>query len=133
MIYAYSEATIVKITVIIRKAYGGAYIVMNSKQLGSDFNLAWNSAQIAVMGVEGACKILFRNHLKETEDSPNLLKDFTEKYRKEFSNPYQVAEKGQIDKVIFPHETRFEIIKCLKFFESKRAQSPKRKHGISPV
>ncbi len=133
LIYAYSEATVVKITVIIRKAYGGAYIVMNSKQLGSDINLAWNSAQIAVMGAEGASKILFRNHLKETEDPANLLKDFTEKYRKEFSNPYQVAEKGKIDKVIFPHETRFEIIKSLKFFESKRDQSPKRKHGISPV
>ncbi len=133
LIYAYSEATVVKITVIIRKAYGGAYIVMNSKQLGADINLAWNTAQIAVMGAEGACKILFRNHLKEIEDPTNLLKEFTEEYKKEFSNPYHVAEKGQIDKVIFPHETRLEIIKSLKFFETKRDQSPKRKHGISPV
>ena len=133
LIYAYSEATVVKITVIIRKAYGGAYIVMNSKQLGADINLAWNTAQIAVMGAEGACKILFRNHLKDIEDPTNLLKEFTEKYKKEFSNPYHVAEKGQIDKVIFPHETRLEIIKSLKFFETKRDQSPKRKHGISPV
>ncbi|MHA1985169.1 MAG: acyl-CoA carboxylase subunit beta [Promethearchaeota archaeon] len=133
LIYAYSEATVVKITVIIRKAYGGAYIVMNSKQLGADINLAWNSAQIAVMGAEGASKILFRNQLKKTEDPSSLLKDFTEKYKKEFSNPYQVAEKGQIDKVIFPHETRLEIIKSLKFFETKREQSPKRKHGVFPV
>jgi acetyl-CoA carboxylase carboxyltransferase component len=133
LIYAYSEATVVKITVIIRKAYGGAYIVMNSKQLGSDINLAWDSAQIAVMGAEGASKILFRNKLKEAIDPTNLLKDFTEKYRKEFSNPYQVAEKGQLDKVIFPHETRSEIVNSLKFFESKRDHSPKRKHGISPV
>ncbi|MHA2038560.1 MAG: acyl-CoA carboxylase subunit beta [Promethearchaeota archaeon] len=133
LIYAYSEATVVKITIIIRKAYGGAYIVMNSKQLGSDINIAWNSAQIAVMGAEGASKILFRNQLKEIEDPTKLLQDFAEKYKKEFSNPYQVAEKGQIDKVIFPHETRFEIVKSLKFFESKRDQSPKRKHGISPV
>jgi acetyl-CoA carboxylase carboxyltransferase component len=85
------------------------------------------------MGAEGASKILFRNQLKETEDPSSLLKDFTEKYRKEFSNPYQVAEKGQIDKVIFPHETRLEIIKSLKFFETKREQSPKRKHGVFPV
>jgi len=133
LIYAYSEASVVKITVIIRKAYGGAYIVMSSKQLGSDINLAWDTAQIAVMGAEGACNILFRNHLKETEDPTNLIKEFTEKYKKEFSNPYQVAEKGQVDKVIFPHETRLEIIKSLKFFETKRVQSPKRKHGISPV
>jgi propionyl-CoA carboxylase beta chain len=133
LIYAYSEATVVKITVIIRKAYGGAYIVMNSKQLGSDINLAWNKAQIAVMGAEGACQILFRNHLKEAEDPTKLLEEFTEKYTKEFSNPYQVAEKGQLDKIIFPHETRLEIIKSLKFFETKRDQTPKRKHGISPV
>ncbi|MFX1455625.1 MAG: acyl-CoA carboxylase subunit beta [Promethearchaeota archaeon] len=133
LIYAYSEATVVKITVIIRKAYGGAYIVMNSKQLGSDINLAWDTAQIAVMGAEGACKILYRNQLREIEDVDNLLNEFTKKYKEEFSNPYQVAEKGQIDKVIFPHETRLEIIKSLKFFESKRDQTPKRKHGISPV
>ncbi|MFX0082696.1 MAG: acyl-CoA carboxylase subunit beta [Candidatus Hodarchaeota archaeon] len=133
MLYAYSEATIVKITVIIRKAYGGAYIVMNSKELGADVNIAWNSAQIAVMGAEGACKILFRNHLKDVEDPDAILKDFTECYKKEFSNPYQVAEKGHIDKVIFPHETRSEIIKYLNFFETKREQTPRRKHGISPV
>ena len=133
MLFAYSEATVLKITVIIRKAYGGAYIVMSSKQLGSDINIAWEKTQIAVMGAEGACKILFRNHLKEVEDPDMLLKDFSEQYKKEFSNPFQVAEKGHIDKVIFPHETRNEIIKSLNFFETKREQTPKRKHGISPV
>ncbi|MHA1914491.1 MAG: acyl-CoA carboxylase subunit beta [Promethearchaeota archaeon] len=133
MLFAYSEATVVKITVIIRKAYGGAYIVMNSKNLGSDLNLAWNSAQIAVMGAEGACRILFRRQLKYTEDPDILLKDFSEQYKKEITNPFQVAEKGHIDKVIYPHETRDEIIKSLKFFETKREQTPKRKHGISPV
>ncbi|MFX1498740.1 MAG: acyl-CoA carboxylase subunit beta [Promethearchaeota archaeon] len=133
MLFAYSEATVLKITVIVRKAYGGAYIVMNSKKLGSDVNIAWNSAQIAVMGAKGACKILFRNHLKEVKDPEILLKDFSNQYKKEFLNPFRVAEKGQVDTVIFPHETRNEIIKSLKFFETKREQSPKRKHGISPV
>ncbi|MFX1346452.1 MAG: acyl-CoA carboxylase subunit beta [Promethearchaeota archaeon] len=133
MLFAYSEATVAKITVIIRKAYGGAYIVMSSKNLGSDINIAWNTAQIAVMGAEGACKILFRNHLKEGEDPDILLKDFSKQYKKEFLNPFQVAETGRIDKVIFPHETRNEIIKSLQFFETKREQPPRRKHGISPV
>ncbi|MFW9866339.1 MAG: acyl-CoA carboxylase subunit beta [Candidatus Thorarchaeota archaeon] len=133
MIYAYSEATVLKITVIIRKAYGGAYIVMNSKQLGSDANIAWNSAQIAVMGADGACKILFRNQLNDVEDPDILLKIFTEQYKREILNPFRVAEKGQLDKIIFPHETRIEIIKILKFFESKREQTPRRKHGVFPV
>ncbi|MFX1477284.1 MAG: acyl-CoA carboxylase subunit beta [Promethearchaeota archaeon] len=133
MIYAYSEATVLKITVIIRKAYGGAYIVMNSKQLGSDANIAWNSAQIAVMGADGACKILFRNQLKDVEDPDILLKVFTEQYKREILNPFRVAEKGQLDKIIFPHETRSEIIKILKFFESKREQPPRRKHGVFPA
>ena len=133
MLFAYSEATVVKITVIIRKAYGGAYIVMSSKNIGSDINLAWNSAQIAVMGAEGACKILYRNHLKNAEDPEKLLNGFTEQYKREFSNPYQVAEQGYLDNVIFPHETRDEIIKGLNFLTTKREQTPKRKHGISPV
>jgi acetyl-CoA carboxylase carboxyltransferase component len=133
MLFAYSEATVVKITVIIRKAYGGAYIVMSSKNLGSDINIAWISAQIAVMGAEGACRILFRKYLREAEDPDILLKDFTTQYKGEISNPFQVAEKGHIDKVIYPHETRDEIIKSLKFFETKREQTLKRKHGISPV
>ena len=133
MLFAYSEATVVKITVIIRKAYGGAYIVMSSKNLGSDINLAWNSAQIAVMGAEGACKILYRNHLKNAEDPEELLNDFTIQYKREFSNPYQVAEQGYLDNVIFPHETRDEIIKALNFLTTKREQTSSRKHGISPV
>jgi len=133
LLFAYSEASVAKITVIIRKAYGGAFIVMSSKNLGSDINLAWNSAQIAVLGAEGACKILFRNALKTTDDPEKMLKDFTEKYKREFSNPYQVAEQGYLDNVIFPHETRNEIIKGLNFLRTKREQTPRRKHGISPV
>ncbi|MFX1326588.1 MAG: acyl-CoA carboxylase subunit beta [Promethearchaeota archaeon] len=133
MLFAYSEATVVKIAVIIRKAYGGAYIVMSSKHLGSDINLAWDSAQIAVMGAEGACKILYRNNLKEAEDPAKLLKNFTKQYKQEFSNPYQVAEQGYIDNVIYPRETRTEIIKYLNLLTTKREQSPKRKHGIIPV
>ncbi|MFX1364769.1 MAG: acyl-CoA carboxylase subunit beta [Promethearchaeota archaeon] len=133
MLFAYSEATVAKITVILRKAYGGAYIVMSSKHLGSDINIAWDKAQIAVMGAEGACRILFRNRLKEVEDPEELLRNFTEQYKKEFANPFQVAEEGYVDKVIFPHETRDEIIKSIKILENKREQTPKRKHGISPV
>ncbi|MFX1312195.1 MAG: acyl-CoA carboxylase subunit beta [Promethearchaeota archaeon] len=133
MLFAYSEATVGKITIILRKAYGGAYIVMSSKHLGSDINIAWNTAQIAVMGAEGACKILFRNHLKEVEDPDALLKNFIEQYKNEFLNPFQVAENGYVDNVIFPHETRNEIIKSLKILETKREQPPRRKHGISPV
>ncbi|MHA2008976.1 MAG: acyl-CoA carboxylase subunit beta [Promethearchaeota archaeon] len=133
MLFAYSEATVAKITVIIRKAYGGAYIVMSSKNLGSDINLAWNSAQIAVIGAEGACRILYNKQLQKAEDPEKLLNDFTEKYKQEFSNPYQVAEQGYLDNVIFPHETRDEVIKGLKFLATKREQTPRRKHGISPV
>ncbi|MFX1574871.1 MAG: acyl-CoA carboxylase subunit beta [Promethearchaeota archaeon] len=133
MLFAYSEATVAKITVIIRKAYGGAYIVMSSKNLGSDINLAWNSAQIAVMGAESACKILYRKHLNNAENPDKLLHDFSEQYKQEFSNPYQVAKQGYLDNVIFPHETREEIIKGLKFLSTKREQTPRRKHGISPV
>jgi acetyl-CoA carboxylase carboxyltransferase component len=129
MLFAYSEATVVKIAVIIR----GAYIVMSSKHLGSDINLAWNSAQIAVMGAEEACKILYRKDLKKTEDPIKMLKNFSEQYKREFFNPYQVAEQGHIDNIIYPHETRSEIIKYLSFLATKREQIPKRKHGIIPL
>ncbi|MHA1584408.1 MAG: acyl-CoA carboxylase subunit beta [Promethearchaeota archaeon] len=133
MLFAYSEATVPKITTIIRKSYGGAYIVMGSKHLKADFNLAWNSAQIAVMGAEGACKILYRKAIKEAEKPDELLASFTSKYKEEFSNPFQVAEKGHVDKVIYPSETRNEIIIALNFLENKRVETPKRKHGSIPL
>jgi len=133
LVYAYSESTVGKITIITRKAYGGAYISMSSKHLGSDINLAWDAAQIAVLGAEGAVKILYRNKLKDAEDPDKMLKDFSDQYKQEFSNPYQVAEQGYIDNVIYPHESRNEIIKALNMLATKREQTPKRKHGINPV
>ncbi|MHA1611735.1 MAG: acyl-CoA carboxylase subunit beta [Promethearchaeota archaeon] len=133
MIYAYSEATVPKITVIIRKAYGGAYIVMSSKHLGSDLNLAWETAQIAVMGAEGACNILYRKKIKTADDPEKILEDFVSHYKQEFSNPFQVAELGHIDKVIYPRETRKIICTSLEFLRNKRQDVPKRKHGVFPV
>ena len=133
LLYAYSEATVPKISVIVRKAYGGAYIVMSSKHLGTDINLAWPTAEIAVMGAESACKIIYRSKLNESEDSEKALKDFTSKFKEEFSNPYQAAEMGYIDRVILPEETRKEINNALCLLHNKREQTPKRKHGIPPV
>ena len=133
LLYAYSEATVPKISVIIRKAYGGAYIVMSSKHLGTDINLAWLTAEIAVMGSEGASKILYKNKLDESNYSEQKINDFTKQFNDEFANPYQAAELGYIDKVIFPEETRNEIISALNILINKREQVPRRKHGISPV
>ncbi|MCE7741283.1 MAG: acyl-CoA carboxylase subunit beta [Candidatus Heimdallarchaeota archaeon] len=133
LLFAYSEATVPKISVIVRKAYGGAYIVMSSKHLGTDVNLAWPTAQIAVMGSEGACRILYRSKLIGVDNPEQILKEFTEKFKEEFANPYQAAELGYVDKVIFPEETRNEIIVSLSILRNKREQTPRRKHGIFPV
>ncbi|MHA2255583.1 MAG: acyl-CoA carboxylase subunit beta [Candidatus Heimdallarchaeaceae archaeon] len=133
LLFAYSEASVPKISVIVRKAYGGAYIVMSSKHLGTDINLAWPSAEIAVMGSEGAVKILYRKKLKEENEPEKVLADFAQKFKDEFANPYQAAEKGYIDKVIHPEETRREIVLALHLLQNKREQTPRRKHGISPV
>jgi len=133
MLYAYSEATIPKLSVIVRKAYGGAYIVMSSKHLGNDINLSWPTAKIAVMGAEGACKILYRNKLREADNTEEVLESFTKQFENEFANPYQAAELGYVDKVIFPEETRSEIISSYSVLRNKREQTPRRKHGIFPV
>ncbi|WP_457557160.1 acyl-CoA carboxylase subunit beta [Candidatus Harpocratesius sp.] len=133
MIFAYSEATVPKITIITRKAYGGAYIVMASKHLGADINLAWNSAQIAVMGAEGACKILYRKKIQQSDNPEKELERYIAQYKREFSNPFQVAELGYVDKVIFPSESRSIILNSLQFLINKRENVPKRKHGNFPV
>ncbi|MHA1777371.1 MAG: methylmalonyl-CoA carboxyltransferase [Promethearchaeia archaeon] len=133
MIYAYAEASVPKITIITRKAYGGAYIVMASKHLGADMNFAWNTAQIAVMGAEGACKILYRKKIKASPNPKIALQNYITAYKQEFSNPYQVAELGYVDKVIYPSETRSIVINSLKFLTNKRENVPKRKHGVFPV
>lgn len=133
LLYAFSEATVPKLTVITRKAYGGAYCVMNSKHIGADCNLAWPTAEIAVMGPEGACNIIFRKEISRAEDPEDKRKELVDDYREQFSNPYIAASKGYIDIVIEPRETRQRLISALKAIYRKRVERPRRKHGNIPV
>ncbi len=133
LLYAFSEATVPKLTVITRKAYGGAYDVMNSKHIGADFNFAWPSAEIAVMGPEGACNIIFRKEIMEAKDKKKKRSELVENYKKRFSNPYIAASRGYVDDVIEPKETRTRLISALKAISRKREDRPKRKHGNIPV
>lgn len=125
ILYAYSEATAPKITIITRKAYGGAYCVMGSKHVGADVNFAYPTAEIAVMGPEGAVNIMYRNKI----DDPNVLLKKIDDYREEFANPYRAAELGYIDEIIYPTQTRFKLIQALEMTRSKSMQNPPRKHG----
>jgi propionyl-CoA carboxylase beta chain len=133
LIYAYSEATVPLVTIITRKAYGGAYDVMGSKHLGADINVAWPTAQIAVMGAQGAVNILYRNELKEAADPEARRAELITEYDDHLANPYLAAERGYIDAVISPHETRLEIIRALRLLRSKRATLPAKKHGNIPL
>jgi len=133
LLYAYADATVPKITVILRKSYGGAYCVMNSKSLGGDFNLAWPTAEIAVMGPEGAVSILYRKELLESNDPAKLKKELTSKYRDEIANPYVAEDKGYIDEVIDPAVTRKKIIAGFEALENKHVSVPSRKHGNIPL
>ncbi|MBN1936942.1 MAG: methylmalonyl-CoA carboxyltransferase, partial [Anaerolineae bacterium] len=133
MLYAYAEATVPKITVITRKAYGGAYIVMGSKHLRSDVNYAWPSAEIAVMGPEGAVGIVNRKEIAEAEDKVAKHAELVAAYRDKFANPYVAASKGYIDAVILPSETRPRIIESLAMLENKRDGLPPKKHGNIPL
>ncbi|AKG38098.1 methylmalonyl-CoA carboxyltransferase [Infirmifilum uzonense] len=135
IIYAYADATVPKITVILRKAYGGAYIAMGSKHLGADFVLAWPTAEIAVMGPEGAIEIIYKKELESAENPEELAKTFVEKYRNEIANPYVPASRGYVDDVIIPRETRAYLYKLLTFLMDKREKQPRppRKHGVPPV
>jgi propionyl-CoA carboxylase beta chain len=130
LIYAYGEASVPLITVITRKAYGGAYIVMGSKHLGADINLAWPSAQIAVMGAQGAVNIL---HRKEIAEKPAKATELVAEYEEELLNPYIAADRGFIDAVIEPHTTRSQITKALVALANKRVDLPTRKHGNIPL
>lgn len=132
MLYAYSEATVPKITVILRKAYGGSYLGMCSKDLGADVVLAWPQAEIAVMGAEGAANIVFKREIEQAEDKEALRRQKIEEYQEAFANPYVAAARGFVDRVIFPEETRKEIYQALLLTETKRELRPKRKHGIIP-
>jgi methylmalonyl-CoA decarboxylase subunit alpha len=133
VLYAYSEATVPKISVITRKAYGGAYVVMSSKYLGTDVNYAWPSAEIAVMGPDGAVNILFRRQIQESESPAAEREKLTEMYRERFINPYFAAEAGYVDDIIEPRETRQKIVTSLAALRDKFASSPPRKHGNIPV
>ena len=133
LLYAFSEATVPRLTVITRKAYGGAYDVMNSKHIGADYNFAWPSAEIAVMGPEGACNIIFRKEITGSKDPQKKREELVQDYKMKFANPYVAASKGYIDDVIEPKETRARLISSLKSIYRKRADRPKRKHGNIPV
>ena len=133
LLYAYSEATVPLLTVITRKAYGGAYCVMASKNLGADVNYAWPTAEIAVMGPQGAVNILYRNELEEADNPDELRDELIEEYREEFANPYTATDKGFLDDVIVPTETRPRLIDDLKMLESKREDKPDKKHGNIPL
>jgi len=137
LIYAYSEATVPKITVITRKAYGGAYVVMGSKHLRSDIELAWPTAEIAVMGAAGAVNIIHRRSLARASEDPEVVEarraELIEQYSRAFANPYQAAERGYVDAVIAPAETRREVIKALRLLRTKRESLPPKKHGNIPL
>ncbi len=136
LIYAYAEATVPLVTIITRKAYGGAYDVMGSKHLGADINVAWPTAQIAVMGAQGAVNILYRQELSdaaEAGDEKAVRAELVTDYEDTLANPYLAAERGYIDAVIHPHETRSEIVRSLRLLRSKRATLPPKKHGNIPL
>ena len=133
LLYAFSEATVPRITVITRKAYGGAYDVMNSKHIGADMNYAWPSAEIAVMGAKGAAEIIFRKDIKEAEDKKAKWEEKEKEYAALFANPYNAAARGYVDEVIEPAKTREKLIKAFKMLENKVAHLPKKKHGNIPL
>ena len=133
LLYAFSEATVPKINVILRKAYGGAYIAMNSKHLGADIVMAWPTAEIAVMGPEGAANIIFKNDIKESSDPVTTRNEKIQEYRNKFASPYEAAKRGYVDDVIEPDSTRPRIIAALEMLASKRDSRPAKKHGNLPV
>lgn len=133
LLYAFSEATVPRITVITRKAYGGAYDVMNSKHIGADMNFAWPSAEIAVMGAKGAAEIIFKKEIDASTDKAAALKQKEEEYGEIFANPYRAAERGFVDEVIFPEETRQKLISAFSMLENKVRNLPRKKHGNIPL
>jgi propionyl-CoA carboxylase beta chain len=133
LLYAFCEATVPRITVITRKAYGGAYDVMNSKHIGADMNFAWPSAEIAVMGAKGAAEIIFKREISTAEDREAKWKEMEQLYSDIFANPYRAAERGFIDEVIEPAETRIKLIQAFKMLENKVVNNPRKKHGNMPL
>jgi len=133
LLYAYAEATVPKITVITRKAYGGAYCVMASKHIRTDFNYAWPTAEIAVMGAEGAANILYKREIESAPDPAAMRAQKVAEFREKFANPYVAAERGFIDEVILPRTTRKKLIQALATLENKRDRNPPKKHGNIPL
>jgi propionyl-CoA carboxylase beta chain len=133
LLYAFAEATVPRITVITRKAYGGAYDVMNSKHIGADMNYAWPSAEIAVMGAKGAAEIIFKKEIKEATNAESKWKEKEQEYAELFAHPYNAAARGYVDEVITPSDTRTKLIKAFKMLENKVDKLPKKKHGNIPL
>lgn len=133
LLYAFCEATVPKMTVITRKAYGGAYDVMNSKHIRGDYNIAWPTAEIAVMGAKGAVEILFNKEIKSAANPEIRAAELEAEYNEQFCNPYEAAERGYIDDVIYPRETRCRLIRALHILETKRDENPWKKHGNIPL
>lgn len=133
LLFAFSEATVPRITVITRKAYGGAYDVMNSKHIGADMNYAWPTAEIAVMGARGAAEIIFKSEISKAEDPAAKLKEKEDEYVNHFANPYRAAERGYIDEVITPEVTRQKLIRAFKMLENKAVKLPRKKHANIPL
>jgi propionyl-CoA carboxylase beta chain len=133
LLFAYAEATVPKVTVITRKAYGGAYCVMASKHIRTDVNYAWPTAEIAVMGPEGAVDIVYKRDLDRAEDREAVRQEKIEEFREKFANPYVAAERGFVDAVIEPRETRRRLIQALEMLASKRDRNPPKKHGNMPL
>ena len=133
LLYAYCEATVPRIQLITRKAYGGAYVVMDSKSVGSDLSLAWPTAELAVMGPQGAVEIIYRRELQEDKNPELKRNELVEDYLERFANPYVAAERGFVDDVIDPADTRIRLIDGLEMLASKRTETPRRKHGNIPL
>lgn len=133
ILYAYSEATVPKLTIILRKAYGGAYVALNSKAIGADVVYSWPNAEIAVMGPQGAANIIFAREINESEDPEAKRAEKIEEYREKFANPYVAASMGMVDDVIDPRETRIKIIQALEMLRNKKEERPKKKHGNIPL
>jgi propionyl-CoA carboxylase beta chain len=133
LLYAFVDATVPRITIILRKAYGGAYLVMNSKHIRSDVNYAWPTAEVAVLGPKGAAEVIYKKEIAAADDPKQALEQHTEAYRSMFANPFIAAKRGYIDDVIFPRETRVRLIRSLQFLEGKTMTRPFRKHGNIPL
>ncbi|MDD3657106.1 MAG: carboxyl transferase domain-containing protein, partial [Atribacterota bacterium] len=133
MLYAYSEATVPKITVVVRKSYGGAYLAMCSRDLGADQVIAWPTAEIAVMGSQGAANIIFRKEIEKAEDPEQYRQKKIDEYKERFSNPYAAASRGFVDMIVDPRETRPRLITSLEMLSTKRESLPGKKHGNIPL